>query len=124
MFAAIGCLLTQAALLPDSMVEYMMLNRIAGYIVTNITPKYKESIFGEFTPWRHIETLMSMISEQPRDLELVESFKSSMLQLGDICQTDTELDMRAQHLCVVETLQTSSHAGMFHLSTRIHLFST
>jgi hypothetical protein len=118
LFATIGCLLTQAALLPNNMVEYMTLLRIADYVVRIVTPKFPTSIFHVFTQMGHVDSLTSMVVEQPKDDRLVVGFRNSIILLQIICQSEVEKDFIAKHLRCIDALGTSPQDGKSREQTR------
>lgn len=111
LFATIGCLLTQAALLPNNMVEYMTLLRIADYVVGTVTPKFPTAIFSTFTPSRHVDSLVTMVSKQPKDPEIIIGFRSSIEGLGGICEKLTERNFLALQMRCIDALSISPHEG-------------
>ncbi|KAK2589949.1 hypothetical protein QQS21_012371 [Conoideocrella luteorostrata] len=112
LFATIGCLLTQAALLPNNMLEYVTLTRIADFVVSTVTPRFPTATFHSFTPWRHIEHLVSMVSEQDKDPDLVDGFKKSVTSLDEICSRPTENKFRNRLLHCIDALSISAAKGM------------
>ncbi|KAJ6437397.1 glycosyl hydrolases family [Purpureocillium lavendulum] len=111
LFAAIGCLLSQTTLLPDGIVEYMTLTRVAGFVVNMVTPKFPSSIFHIFTPERHVDLLLTMVDERPKDIDLIDSFKSSLLLVERICHRTTELAFLTQLARCADALRTSARSA-------------
>lgn len=97
----------------DSMVDYLTMTRGANLVATNIVPDFQASIFRTFTLEGHDESLTSMVCELPKDPQLVGSFRSSVAQLGPLCQKPCELAYLAALLRCVEALQRSSLNGTF-----------
>ncbi|OAQ58702.1 C6 transcription factor [Pochonia chlamydosporia 170] len=107
LFATIGCLLTQAALLPNNMVEYMTLLRIADYVVRTVTPKFPTSIFHIFTQMGHVDSLVTLVADQPRDDDVIQGFRNSIMLLEGLCQWDIEKDLLAKQVRCIDALSIS-----------------
>ncbi|UNI24896.1 hypothetical protein JDV02_010615 [Purpureocillium takamizusanense] len=108
LFAAIGCLLSQTTLLPDGIVEYMTVTRVAGFVVNMVTPKFPTSIFHIFTPERHVDLLLGMVSERAKDLEIIDSFTASLVLVEEICHMETERRFLSQLRRSIDALPTSA----------------
>ncbi|OAQ77764.1 C6 transcription factor [Purpureocillium lilacinum] len=108
LFAAIGCLLSQTTLLPDGIVEYMTLTRVAGFVVNMVTPRFPTSIFHIFTPERHVDLLLGMVAERPKDLALIDSFTASLLLVEEICHQETERRFFSQLRRSIDALRISA----------------
>lgn len=115
LFATIGCLLTQAALLPNNMVEYMTLLRIADYVVRTVTPKFPTSIFHIFTQMGHVDSLVTLVADQPRDDDVIQGFRKSIMLLEGLCQWDIEKDLLAKQVRCIDALSISPQDGTCNL---------
>ncbi|PNY29062.1 Sterol uptake control protein 2 [Tolypocladium capitatum] len=102
------CLVAQSSLMPDSMVDYLTMARGANLVATTVVPDFQRSIFRTFTPEGHLESVTSMVCELPKDLQLVDDFRSSVTKLEPICQKTCELKYLAALLRCVEALRASS----------------
>ncbi|KAK7414853.1 hypothetical protein QQX98_006368 [Neonectria punicea] len=74
-------------------------------------PEYCQSIFKAFSAQGHIESIREIIHDQPRDLELLEGFHTSVMMLDPLCQNAHE---RAYFAALVKTISlapTSSFAA-------------
>lgn len=112
LLAAIICLITQSSLLPDSMVDYITTTRGGNLVATSMITNYEKSIFKYFTPAEHDRSLERLITEQPRNFEVIEGFHSSALRLKPLCQTPTELIYCESIIKCMEKLRTSCVEGM------------
>ncbi len=115
LFATVVILTAQSSLLPDAMVEYLTMTRGANLIATSIMPDFNESIFSSFSQEGHIESLSKMIYHQPKDLDLIEKFRSSALMLEVICSTPFEVEYVASMLRCISLAATSSLDGQYRL---------
>lgn len=112
LLAAIICLVTQSSLLPDSMVDYITTTRGGNLVATSMITNYEKSIFKYFTPVEHDRSLERLITEQPKNFEVIEGFHSSALKLKPLCQKPTELIYCDSIVKCMENLRTSCVEGM------------
>ncbi|KAK2616228.1 hypothetical protein QQS21_000862 [Conoideocrella luteorostrata] len=111
LFAAIICLLAQSSLMADSMVEYLTMTRGGNLVATTIIRDFNVSIFNNFSPEGHVRMVKEMVLEQPKDLKLIESFKSSALSLEPLCQGMNEIKYLEAMVSCIESLKESSLSG-------------
>lgn len=111
LFATVICLLAQSSLMTDSMVEYLTMTRGGNLVATTMIPDFKLSIFNSFSPEGHVRMLTEMVKELPKELELIEGFKTSALSLEPICQTMNEIKYLEAMVSCIDALKTSSVSG-------------
>lgn len=111
LFATVLCLIAQSSLMLDSMAEYMTMVRGGNLVATTIVPDYDKSLFRAFTPEGHMETLATMVQELPKDLEVIDGFRMSILALETLCQQPHELMYCASMVRSITALRTSSLVG-------------
>lgn len=108
LFAALICIIAQSALMPDGMTDYLVMTRGANLVATSMITDLSRSVFRSFSPEGHMAALGKMICDQPKDLELVEEFKASVLALSPICKSyweKTYLD------CLVHAISMVPHSS-------------
>jgi len=113
LFATVTCLLTQAALLPDGMVEYFTLLRISYYVVKVILPSFPTADFHTFTPEEHVNALSSIASGQPIDFTLASEFRESLELIEAICCENTQIEYISQQKRCIAALSSSCRRGAF-----------
>nr|UWK20053.1 hypothetical protein TALBO_g2 [Trichoderma albolutescens] len=107
LFAAVICLISQSALMPDSMIDYITTTRGGNLVATTIITNFEMSIFKNFTPFEHDRSLERLICEQPRNFEVIEGFQSSALRLRPLCQKSTEIAYCDSMIKCINNLRTS-----------------
>jgi hypothetical protein len=112
LLAAIICLVTQSSLLPDSMVDYITTTRGGNLVATSMITNYEKSIFKYFTPVEHDRSLARLITEQPKNFEVIEGFYLSALRLRPLCEKTTEQIYCECIIRCMENLRTSCVEGM------------
>ncbi|KAI5456930.1 hypothetical protein BGZ63DRAFT_395123 [Mariannaea sp. PMI_226] len=90
LFAALICIVAQSCLIPHGMTEYLVMTRGATLVASSIMPDMGRSIFRTFSSEGHIEALSRMISDQTRDLSMIEGFHQSVLKLEPLCKQNHE----------------------------------
>ncbi|KND94785.1 Sterol uptake control protein 2 [Tolypocladium ophioglossoides CBS 100239] len=115
LLATIVCLVTQSSLMSDSMVDYLTMTRGANLVASTIVPDYQVSIFHAFTPEGHLASLTSMVCELPKDLQLIDDFRSSVTKLEPICQKPCELEYLAALVRCIEALPWKGFVVLFTL---------
>ncbi|KAL7815179.1 hypothetical protein V8C26DRAFT_131513 [Trichoderma gracile] len=111
LMAAVICLVAQSSLMPDSMIDYITTTRGGNLVASTIITNYEMSIFKYFTPREHDRSLERLISEQPRDYEVIHGFATSALQLRPLCQTPNEVAYCDCLVKCVDNLRTSCLAA-------------
>ena len=98
--------------MPDSMMEYITMTRGANLVSTTI-PHKENSLFGPLSTEDHYRLLKEMVTEQPKDLELIDGFYGSVMNLQPLCQTTYEMRYLNTILSSVNALRTSGCDGMY-----------
>lgn len=96
----------------DGMTDYLVMTRGGNLVATSIIPDFQKSVFKSFSFEGHIATLKTMITEQPKDLKLIQDFRDSLLKLGPLCQKLHEKNYYDAMLRCITAVPTSSFAGM------------
>nr|UYO77202.1 Zn2Cys6 transcriptional regulator [Trichoderma crystalligenum] len=107
LLAAVLCLVTQSSLMPDSMIDYITTTRGGNLVATTIIKDFEMSIFKYFTAEEHDRSLERLICEQPKNFEVIEGFRSSVLQLKPLCQKPTEMAYCETMMKSITNLRTS-----------------
>lgn len=111
LFATVICLLAQSSLMTDSMVEYLTMTRGGNLVATTMIPDFNLSIFSDFSPEGHVKMLTEIVKEQPKELDLIEGFKTSALSIEPICQTMNEIKYLEAMVRCIDAIKTSSVSG-------------
>lgn len=107
LLASIICLLSQSSLMHDSMIEYLTMTRGANLVAT-IHPDMNKSMFGPLSLETHVAALTSLVSEQPKDLALIEEAIVSVEQMRELCEVPYEVTYLESLAKVANALKTSS----------------
>ncbi|KAK5994823.1 hypothetical protein PT974_03207 [Cladobotryum mycophilum] len=91
LFATLICLVAQSSLMPDSMIEYLTTTRGANLVATTVITDYQSSIFSCFTMEEHLKSLTKVASDQPKDMTVIDGFRSAVMDLEPLCQNHTEV---------------------------------
>lgn len=91
--AAVTCLVAQSSLLPnvESMIEYLTMSRGGNLVLSQLLPDIEKSLFRGMSMEGHIGTLQRLITDQPKDWELLDQFEASVLGIRPLCPTDNEI---------------------------------
>ncbi|RSM10013.1 hypothetical protein CDV31_007419 [Fusarium ambrosium] len=108
LFAALMCIAAQSCLMPHGMTEYLVMSRGATLVSTAMMPEYHRSVFRTWTPDAHIDNIRDIITDQPKDMKMIEGFKSSALALETRCRTECEKIYCESMLKAISWLPTSS----------------
>ena len=92
------------------MIEYVTMIRGAN-LVAGLIPDKANSQFGKLSPESHIRALTEMVTEQPKDGELIEEVISSVDALGVLCLGSHEVKYWTSLKKASEVLRTSSLDG-------------
>ncbi|KAI8667091.1 Zn(2)-C6 fungal-type domain-containing protein [Fusarium sp. Ph1] len=108
LFAALMCIAAQSCLMPHGMTEYLVMSRGATLVSTSMMPEYHRSVFRSWTPDAHIDNIRDIITDQPKDMKIIEGFKASALALEPRCRTECEKIYCESMLKAISWLPTSS----------------
>lgn len=110
LFAALMCLVAQTSLLPgrEGMFEYLSMGRGASLVNQTIVMGFDRGLFRQFTLQKHMEDLTSMVTEQPKDVELIHGFRDSVKGLRPLCTRPSEIAYYDNLLRAITALETSS----------------
>lgn len=113
LFATAICLATQTSLLPDGMSEYLTLTRGGALVWAFVIPEHQSSLFYSFTNESHDQALSQIVSEEPKDFQIVDEFLASVTRVKTICQTPYELQYYQCIENTINSLRISSLHGTF-----------
>lgn len=114
LFAAIMCLATQTTLLPDGMIEYMIITRAGALVWAFFLPGHAGSLFHSWTHESHFRAINSIVNDEPKDFQLVDDFRASVMKLKPLCDRKPRESYYFKHLQdAVEAIYESSLKGMF-----------
>ncbi|KAM3467017.1 hypothetical protein MY5147_002556 [Beauveria neobassiana] len=108
LFAALICLAAQTTLLPDGIAEYMTITRAGALVWAFVIPVHRASVFRTFTNESHSENLSKIVSEEPKDFELVDKFLASVTKVKELCTGARELYYCQRVMDAVQGLRVSS----------------
>ncbi|KAH8901766.1 hypothetical protein GQ53DRAFT_630618 [Thozetella sp. PMI_491] len=91
LFAATSALASQAALMPNAMVEYLTMTRGIHLLIFHLAPNfYQKTLFRTFRLDGHLESLTKLIHEQELDVQLLSELEESLRLLEPLCETARE----------------------------------
>ncbi|KAM3456278.1 hypothetical protein MY3296_001875 [Beauveria thailandica] len=108
LFAALICLAAQTTLLPDGIAEYMTITRAGALVWAFVIPAHGASVFKTFTNESHSENLSKIVSEEPKDFDLVDEFLASVTKARELCTGARELYYCQRVMDAVQGLRVSS----------------
>jgi hypothetical protein len=91
LMGALICLAGQSSLIPDSVSEYVALTRGSFLVSQTVVLPMNRSIFRSITDSRHLDMLLSLFEEQPKDDTLIEDYQDYTESLAKICRKEHEL---------------------------------
>ena len=112
LFAALICLVAQSSLMPDSMIEYLTTTRGANLVATTVITDYRSSIFKYFTMEEHIKSLATVACDQPKDMDVINGFRSAVMELEVLCQKPTEVAYWTSLISCINSVPISAVDGM------------
>ncbi|KAM3549747.1 hypothetical protein ARSEF4850_008691 [Beauveria asiatica] len=108
LFAALICLAAQTTLLPDGTAEYMTITRAGALVWAFVIPAHGASVFKTFTNESRSENLSEIVSEEPKDFDLVDEFLASVTKARELCTGARELYYCQRVMDAVQGLRVSS----------------
>ncbi|OAA80664.1 C6 transcription factor [Akanthomyces lecanii RCEF 1005] len=108
LFAALICLAAQTTLLPDGITEYMTITRAGALVWAFVIPAHGSSVFKSFTNESHTENLSKIVSEEPKDFDLVDEFLGSVNKVKELCTGARELYYCQRVVDAIQGLRVSS----------------
>lgn len=115
LFATVICLVAQSGLIAtqDSMVEYLTMVRGGNLIITQVLPDFDRSLFAGMTMEKHMNTLQSLTTNLPLDLDLLARFDAAVEGIRPMLQSLPEIKYLDAMLGCTNGVRHSATQGEF-----------
>lgn len=111
LMGALICLAGQSSFLANSVHEYVNLTRGSYLVSQAVVLPLNGSMFKSITDARHLDLLITMFEEQPKDVALIEEYRDYVESLSKICKEEHELQYQSLLYRAISLLSTKPLDG-------------
>lgn len=110
LFGSVLCLMSQAALMPEGMTEYIIIARGASILLRSVVPREK-TLFAMFTKEAHSELADAIISENLSVTTNLDGFSGSLQQVRSLLTESRQLEFYEGMAKCVDCARVSAREG-------------